>query len=58
ASNRALEQMEAMGIVADDNEARGAKKVLSAAALTYVAALASAVATLIRIFAMRGRSRD
>ena len=58
ASNRALEQMEAMGIVVDDSEARGAKKVLSAAALTYVAALASVVATLIRIFAMRGRSRD
>jgi len=55
ASNRALEQLEAMGIVASDQEARGAKKVLSAAALTYVAAMAMAVANLIRILAMRGR---
>ena len=43
ASRRALEQMEAMGIVYDNSEARGAKKVLSAAALTYVAALAMAL---------------
>ncbi|MBR2000761.1 MAG: zinc metallopeptidase [Firmicutes bacterium] len=55
ASNRALEQLEAMEIVASDQEARGAKKVLSAAALTYVAAMAMAVANLIRILAMRGR---
>ena len=55
ASRRALEQMEAMGIVYDNSEARGAKKVLSAAALTYVAALAMAVSNLIRILAMRGR---
>ena len=55
ASNRALEQMEAMGIVTNDQETRGAKKVLSAAALTYVAALAMAVANLIRILSMRGR---
>ncbi|MBR7148442.1 MAG: zinc metallopeptidase [Firmicutes bacterium] len=55
ASNRALEQLEAMEIVANDQEARGAKKVLSAAALTYVAAMAMAVANLIRILAMRGR---
>lgn len=55
ASNRAMEQMEAMGIVSNDQEARGARKVLSAAALTYVAALAMAVANLIRILAMRGR---
>ena len=50
-----MEQMEAMGIVSNDQEARGARKVLSAAALTYVAALAMAVANLIRILAMRGR---
>jgi Zn-dependent membrane protease YugP len=55
ASNRALEQMEAMDIVTNDQETRGAKKVLSAAALTYVAALAMAVANLIRILSMRGR---
>ncbi len=55
ASRRALEQMEAMGIVVDEKESAGAKKVLSAAALTYVAAMAMAVANLIRILAMRGR---
>ena len=55
ASKRAMEQMEAMGIVADHQEARGARKVLTAAALTYVAALAMAVSNLIRILAMRGR---
>ncbi|MBO5667156.1 MAG: zinc metallopeptidase [Firmicutes bacterium] len=55
ASRRALEQMEAMGIVVDEKESDGAKKVLSAAALTYVAAMAMAVANLIRILAMRGR---
>ena len=33
----------------------GAKKVLSAAAMTYVASLAVAVAQLLRLLAMRGR---
>lgn len=55
ASKRAMEQMEAMGIVDGGQEARGARKVLNAAALTYVAALAMAVSNLIRILAMRGR---
>ena len=36
-------------------ETAGAKKVLSAAAMTYVAALATAVANLIRILMIRGR---
>ncbi len=55
ASRRALVQMENMGIVSDGSETKGAKKVLSAAALTYVAALAMAISSLIRILAMRGR---
>lgn len=54
ASGRAMEQMEALGIV-DEEEYVGAKKVLNAAALTYVAALATAVANLLRILALRGR---
>lgn len=54
ASSRALEQMEIHGIIADDEEG-GAKKVLGAAAMTYVASLAVAVANLLRILAMRGR---
>ncbi len=54
ASRRAIHQMDELGIV-DEAEKRGAKKVLSAAALTYVAALAVAVAQLLRVLAIRGR---
>ena len=54
ASSRALKQLEALGFV-DAEEKAGAKKVLSAAALTYVAALAVAVMNLVRILLIRGR---
>lgn len=54
ASKRAVRQLVDLGII-DDAEVRGAKKVLSAAAMTYVAALAVAVANLIRILLIRGR---
>ncbi len=54
ASSRALEQMEELGIVSDDDR-RGAKKVLRAAALTYVAALAVAIGNLLRMLALRNR---
>ena len=56
ASDRAIEQMEMLGIITED-ERGGAKRVLSAAALTYVASLAVAIANLLRILAMRG-NRD
>ncbi len=56
ASKRALTQLEELGIVMGD-EKRGAKKVLDAAAMTYIAALAMAVLNLIRILALRN-SRD
>ena len=56
ASSRALKQMDELGIIAEE-ENTGAKKVLRAAAMTYVAALATAIANLLRILAMRG-SRD
>ncbi len=56
ASNRALDQMQMAGIIYEEEE-RGAKKVLKAAAMTYVASLAVAIANLLRILAMRG-SRD
>ncbi len=55
ASSRALKQLEVEGIVYEE-ETAGAKKVLSAAALTYVAALAVAVAQLLRILLIRGRN--
>ena len=55
ASRRAIDQMEEFELVAQE-DLRGAKKVLRAAAMTYVAALAVAVANLLRILAIRGRS--
>lgn len=54
ASNRAIQQMNELGIIYIE-ETASAKKVLSAAALTYVAALAATIATLLRILALRGR---
>lgn len=56
ASNRALKEMETYGII-EAGETRGAKKVLTAAAMTYVAALAVALANLLRILALRGNRR-
>lgn len=54
ASRRAVRQLVDLGII-DAAETKGAKKVLSAAAMTYVAALAAAVANLIRILLIRRR---
>ncbi|MBQ6621463.1 MAG: zinc metallopeptidase [Mogibacterium sp.] len=56
ASNRALQQMQAAGIV-DDVDLAGSRKVLRAAGMTYVAALATAVASLLRILILRGSRR-
>ncbi|MDO5689375.1 MAG: zinc metallopeptidase [Tissierellia bacterium] len=56
ASKRALAQLE-NGIVTGD-EIPGAKKVLGAAALTYVAATIVSVLQLIRLLAMSNRRRD
>lgn len=53
ASNRALKQMISIGMVSDFDYS-GSRKVLHAAAMTYVAALATAVASLIRILLIRG----
>lgn len=55
ASKRALEQLEA-GII-DEESARGSKKVLNAAALTYVAATIVAIAELLRLLAIFNRKR-
>ena len=55
ASSRAIDKMEELGLVAAE-DIPGSKKVLRAAALTYVAALATAVANLLRILAIRGRN--
>jgi len=55
ASKRAVRQLVQLQII-DDTEVRGARKVLSAAALTYVAALATSIANLIRILVIRERN--
>ena len=54
ASRRALAQLNQLGLVAPDEQA-GAKKVLDAAALTYVAAAAAAVLQLARLLILRDR---
>lgn len=56
ASSRALRQMDDLGIITEE-ENKGASKVLRAAAMTYVAALATAIANLLRILVLRG-NRD
>ena len=53
ASSRALKQLVALDIV-DESEVKGCKRVLSAAAMTYVAALATSILNLIRILLIRG----
>lgn len=60
ASRRALEAIESGHLLSDD-ELRGARKTLSAAAMTYVAATAVSLAQLLRlitIFGGRGRRRN
>ncbi|MFZ5966317.1 MAG: zinc metallopeptidase [Bacillota bacterium] len=54
ASSRALEALEANGLLLSE-EVRPAKKVLNAAALTYVAAAAVSIAHLLRLLMIRGR---
>lgn len=55
ASSRALKQLTELQIL-DESEIKGAKKVLSAAAMTYVAALATSILNLIRILMIRGNN--
>jgi Zn-dependent membrane protease YugP len=58
ASDRAIKTLSASGILYGE-EIDGAKKVLRAAALTYVAALVSSLAQLLRlILIFGGRRRD
>lgn len=56
ASRRAVTNMRDHGVLAEE-DMRGAKKVLRAAAMTYVAALAVAVGNLLRLLMIRGRNR-
>lgn len=55
ASNRAIAILGARNILYED-ELKGAKKVLGAAALTYVAAAITAIAQLLRLIAIKNRN--
>jgi len=57
ASARAVKLLDNYGILAGE-EIVGCKKVLNAAALTYVAAAAAAVLQLLRLVLLSGRRRD
>lgn len=54
ASARALEVIDNDGLLRTDEEYKNAKKVLTAAAMTYVAALASSLANLLRLILIFG----
>jgi len=56
ASTRAMRALEATGILRDD-ELTSARRVLTAAALTYVAALATSLLTLLRLVLLAGGGR-
>ena len=58
ASRRALAALEAGGYLQPGKEMRGAKKVLSAAAMTYVASAFMAIMQLLRLLAIAGSRRD
>ena len=58
ASSRALKQLQELALT-DSDSLRGAKKVLAAAALTYVASLVTILLQLLRLVLIaRGRNRD
>lgn len=57
ASRRALETLESTGMLYGD-EVAGARKVLQAAALTYVAALATALAQFLRVLMYANRRNN
>ena len=58
ASKRALNTISEEFFLRDEDEIRGCRKVLSAAAMTYVAAVIMSVAQLIRLLAIFGRRRN
>lgn len=57
ASNRAMAQLVSVGIIRNDEE-RDTKKVLNAAALTYVAAALVAVLEIVRMIMIYNATRD
>ncbi len=57
ASHRAIRVLTESEML-DKQEVRGVKKVLSAAAMTYVAAAATAILNLVRLLVLTNRNRD
>ncbi len=57
ASSRALKILKGAGVFTDKSEIDGAKKVLWAAAMTYVASALTAVASLVRLLLITNRRR-
>lgn len=57
ASSRALVQLEGFNMFSQD-EVKGSKKMLSAAAMTYVAALLTTLLNLLRLLMLLNRRRD
>ena len=56
ASKRAVEMLSNSGIITSQQEEQGVKKVLNAAAMTYVAAAVSAILQLVRLILLRRRN--
>lgn len=56
ASNRAIKQLTELNLI-DEQDKTGAKKMLLAAALTYLAALATALMQLLRFIIIANRRR-
>lgn len=57
ASRRAMQLLEQGNILTDETALKGARKMLSAAALTYVAALAQALSTMLYYISLLGGGR-
>jgi Zn-dependent membrane protease YugP len=57
ASRKALAMLDSTGLVTSPEERRGARSMLTAAALTYVAAAVTAVLTLLYYLTLARRSR-
>lgn len=58
ASRRAMQAIRDTGILSDTQDIKGARSVLSAAAMTYVASVIVSVLQLLRLLALAGRRRN
>ena len=57
ASRRAINALSEFGILSSEDEVKGAKKVLFAAAMTYVTSFLVSLAQLLRLLALANRRR-